>query len=91
MSADGGGVEAAGTVTWNLGSLADGGSVTLHVTVHVDGSRTADLSNTASVGSDTPDGDATDDSATETTGVDEEADLGSPPPTRPTRSSPATT
>ena len=51
VSADGGGLEAAGTVTWNLGTLADGASATLHVTVHVNGGRTSDLSNTASVGS----------------------------------------
>ena len=43
VSADNGGIEAAGTVTWNLGTLADGATVTLHVTVHVDASRTADL------------------------------------------------
>ena len=54
VSADGGGLEAAGTVTWNLGTMADGASATVHVTVHVDEARTANLSNTASVGSDTP-------------------------------------
>ena len=39
VSADNGGIETAGTVTWNLGSLADGASVTVHVTVHVDEAR----------------------------------------------------
>ena len=43
VSADNGGTEAAGTVTWNLGALADGASTTVHVTVHVDEGRTADL------------------------------------------------
>ena len=52
VSADGGGIEAAGTVTWNLGSLADGATATVHVTVHVNEARTADLSNTATVASD---------------------------------------
>ena len=54
-------LEAAGTVTWSLGTLADGASATVHVTVHVNEARTADLSNTASVGSDTPDPDGSDD------------------------------
>ena len=75
VSADGGGVEAAGTVTWNLGTLADGASATLHVTVHVNGARTSDLSNTASVGSDVPDPDGTNDDATEPTVVETQADL----------------
>ena len=75
VSADGGGLEAAGAVTWNLGTLADGATATLHVTVHVNGARTADLTNTASVSSDVSDPDAGNDDATETTVVDEEADL----------------
>ena len=54
VSADGGGLEAAGTVTWSLGTLADGASATLHVTVHVDPARTTDISNTASVARATP-------------------------------------
>jgi len=75
VSADGGGLKAAGTVTWNLGALVDGASAIVHVTVHVDGSRTADLSNTASVGSDVPDPDGSNDDATEATVVDTQADL----------------
>ena len=75
MSADAGGLEAAGTVTWNLGTLADGSSATFHVTVHVDAARTTDLSNTAGVGSDVTDPDASNDSATEGTSVQTEADL----------------
>ena len=75
VSADNGGTEAAGTVIWNLGDLADGASATVHVTVHVDEGRTADLSNTASVSGDQNDPDAGGDSATETTTVDESSDL----------------
>ena len=75
VSADGGGVEFGGTVTWNLGSLADGGSATLHVTVHVDPARTTDVSNTASITSDVADPDASNDDATESTSVQTVADL----------------
>ena len=75
VSADGGGIEAAGTVTWNLGTIADGASATVHVTVHVNEARTADLSNTAGVASDQGDPDPSDDEATEPTTVDEAADL----------------
>ncbi len=75
VSADGGGIEAAGVVTWNLGAVDDGDIVTVHVTVHVDADRTTDLTNTANVGSDTPDTDGSDDAATEATTVDELADL----------------
>ena len=75
VSADGGGSESAGTVTWNLGALADGATATLHVTVHVDQARTAGLSNTAGVTSDVSDPDGSNDEATETTSVDEQADL----------------
>ena len=51
VSADGGGTESGGTVTWNLGTIVSGGSATRHVTVLVDPARTADVSNTASVSS----------------------------------------
>jgi len=65
VSADGGGLEAGGIVTWNLGTVADGGSATVHVTIHVDEGRTADLSNTANVQSDVTDPDGSDDADTE--------------------------
>src|SRR5205085_407482 len=55
VSATGGGTESAGTVTWNLGSVASGDSTAVTVAVHVDASRTASLSNTATVSSDTAD------------------------------------
>jgi uncharacterized repeat protein (TIGR01451 family) len=75
VSADGGGLEAAGTVTWNLGALSNGASTTVHVTVHVDSARTTGLSNTANIGGDEPDANSANDSATETTSVATSADL----------------
>ena len=74
VSADGGGLEAGGIVTWNLGAIANGGSATVHVTVHVDEGRTADLSNTASVAADQGDLNPTNNADTEATVVDESAD-----------------
>jgi uncharacterized repeat protein (TIGR01451 family) len=76
VSVDAGGVEAGGTVTWNIGALALGASRDLHVTVHVVPGRTADLSNTASVSGDQDDADGTNDSDTETTRVSQDGDLG---------------
>src|SRR5207248_371529 len=76
VSADHGGTLSAGTVTWNLGTLAAGtADTTLHLVVHVDPSRTADLSNTATVGTSTSDPDHTNDSATEGTHVQTSADI----------------
>ena len=75
VSADGGGSESAGIVTWNVGALAASGSVPLHVTVHVDASRTAGLSNTADVTGNEPDSNGVNDSATEATAVATSADL----------------
>ena len=43
-SADSGGTESGGTVTWTVGALANGASQDLHVTVHVVPGRTADRS-----------------------------------------------
>jgi uncharacterized repeat protein (TIGR01451 family) len=67
VSADHGGTLALGTVTWALGTLPAGSSVTLTLVVAVGAAFTGDLSNTAAVASDTPDLDASD--ATATAGV----------------------
>ena len=75
LSATGGGTESGGVVTWNPGTIANGGSATVLVTVHVDPSRTADLSNTATVSASTTDPTPADDQATETTTVATSADL----------------
>ncbi|WP_400999245.1 hypothetical protein [Agromyces sp. GXQ0307] len=66
-----------GTVVCDLGDLAPGESTTVYLTVTVDPSLPPDavLSNTATVSSDTPDPDASDNEATETTEVDTAADL----------------
>lgn len=69
VSADGGGLEAGGTVTWAVGALANGATSTVHVTVHVDPSRSTPLSNTASVAGAQPDPISSNDSATEPTAV----------------------
>src|SRR4051812_31614812 len=74
VSSDTGGMNVAGTVTWNLGDLAPGTTV-LHMTVQVDASRLANLSNTASVSSTTSDPDTTNNSATEATVVNTSADV----------------
>jgi uncharacterized repeat protein (TIGR01451 family) len=75
VSATDGGTESGGIVSWDLGSLANGATVTVQVVVHVDPARIADLSNTASVSSSTFDPTSANDSATETTGVQTSADL----------------
>src|ERR1051325_6351693 len=54
VSADNGGTNNAGTVTWNLGDLGLT-STTVHLTVQVDPARLASLSNTATVSSTTSD------------------------------------
>src|SRR5256885_938832 len=67
-------MNVAGTVTWNLGDLAPGTTV-LHMTVQVDASRLANLSNTASVSSTPSDPDTTNNSAAEPTVVNTAADV----------------
>ena len=62
-------------MTWNVGALADGASASVDVTVAVDPSRTAELSNTASASSSVADPVGTNDSDTETTTVDPHADV----------------
>src|SRR5439155_650120 len=63
-----------GTVSWSLGDLGLT-SATVHLVVHVDPARLANLSNTASARSNTTDPNPGDDSATETTTVATAADL----------------
>ena len=75
VSATGGGTESGGTVTWNLGTLASGASTSVTVTVAVAASRTAALSNTASVTSSVADSNAANNSDTEATAVQTSADL----------------
>ena len=75
VSATVGGTESGGVVTWNIGTLANGDTLAVTVTVHVDPARAADLSNTATVSSDSRDPDGTNDSATEPTAVATSADL----------------
>src|SRR5204862_6598558 len=70
-----GGTEAAGTVTWNLGSIANGATATLHVTVHVDPFATSDLVNTATASAATADPDPSNNDGTATTSVQLVADL----------------
>jgi uncharacterized repeat protein (TIGR01451 family) len=65
VSADGGGTNGAGTVTWSLGSMAPGADTILHLVVRVD--TTAEISNTASVSSSTPDPNLANNSSTATT------------------------
>ena len=76
VSASDGGTLAAGTVTWNLGTVAEAdGPRVLTLVVKVNPSRTANLSNTASVSSTTTDPTAGNNSATEATEVVTAADL----------------
>jgi uncharacterized repeat protein (TIGR01451 family) len=75
VSATGGGTEASGTVTWNVGALANGASATFEVTVVVDPGVTSDLSNTAAVTSSMFDPDPSDDEAAEDTAVTPSADV----------------
>ncbi|MDP9329030.1 MAG: DUF11 domain-containing protein [Actinomycetota bacterium] len=75
VSASGGGTLAAGTVTWSIGALVSGASTSRTLVVTVDPSRTADLSNTATVSGDQADPTPANNSATETTTVDTSADL----------------
>jgi uncharacterized repeat protein (TIGR01451 family) len=75
VAADQGGVLSSGIVTWSLGTIASGASVTLTLVVHVHPTRTNDLSNTATVSSATVDPDASNDDATEDTSVTPLVDL----------------
>lgn len=75
VSATSGGTEAGGTVTWNVGTLANGASTSFDVTVEVDPGVTSDLSNTAAVTSSTFDPDSSDDEAAEDTAVTPSADV----------------
>jgi uncharacterized repeat protein (TIGR01451 family) len=74
-SATGGGTLGGGTVTWNLGSIAAGGSTSVTLTVHVDAGRTSDLSNTATVVTTSTETDTGDNDAVETTTVGASADV----------------
>ncbi len=75
VSADHGGTNTAGTVTWNLGDMTPGATATLTLVVKVDPSRTADVSNTATVSSSTTDDATGNNSAATTTAVQTQADL----------------
>ncbi|MEX0984108.1 MAG: DUF11 domain-containing protein, partial [Actinomycetota bacterium] len=57
VSASLGGTEAGGVVTWNLGSIASGGSVTVELVLRTDASAAGWISNTAIATSSTPDPD----------------------------------
>ena len=63
VSTDHAGVEAAGVVTWNLGDIASGDSVTVGLVVGALAART-DLPNTATAASTTPDTDPSNDAGT---------------------------
>ncbi|NND74623.1 MAG: DUF11 domain-containing protein [Ilumatobacter sp.] len=65
----------AGVPTCSLGTIAAGASVSYTITVDVDPSGDATLSNTATVAASTPDPDAANNTATETTTVIGVADL----------------
>ena len=60
-------VDAAGTLTCSLGNLAIGASTSFTITVTVDASTIGTITNTATVTSDTPDDDLTNNTATEDT------------------------
>ncbi|MEJ2218924.1 MAG: DUF11 domain-containing protein [Gemmatimonadota bacterium] len=62
-------------VTWNVGTLAAGGSTSLGLTVTIDPAATGSVSNRAWVGSTTADPATTNDSSTVTTTLTQSADL----------------
>ncbi len=66
-----------GTVTYTLPTLAANGTATFTITVKVDSNaaNNSTISNTATVGSNTPDGNSANNSATQTTTVHTPADL----------------
>src|SRR5947207_2139856 len=67
---------ATNTVSWSLGAFTESQAAkALTLVVNVNSSRTANLSNTATVSSTTPDPAAPNNSATETTGVTTKADV----------------
>ena len=59
-----GGTQSGGIVTWNLGTLTAGESVSVGLVVLVDVNHDGDVTNTATVDSSTPDPDPSDNSAT---------------------------
>ncbi|HYG73085.1 MAG TPA: hypothetical protein VEC15_12485 [Actinomycetota bacterium] len=69
VSASDGGTNIAGTVSWAIGDLSAGASVSRTLTVTVDASRQAALSNTASVTTTTTDTDPVNNAVTEGTTV----------------------
>ncbi|MEA2521123.1 MAG: trimeric autotransporter adhesin, partial [Actinomycetota bacterium] len=75
VSASGGGTLSGGTVTWNLGDMANAASTSLTLVVKVDPSRATGVSNTASVSSSTTDPTAPNNSATAATSVNTSADV----------------
>jgi uncharacterized repeat protein (TIGR01451 family) len=66
---------ASGTVTANLGNLANGASATVTINVTVSPTATGTISNTATVTGTQTDDDATNNSDTETTAVNAQVDL----------------
>ena len=66
---------ASGTVTANLGNLANGASATVTINVNVSPTATGTLSNTATVTGTQTDDDATNNSDTETTAINAQVDL----------------
>ena len=74
-SSQGSCVEAAGTVTCTLGTIADGAGVTITIDTNVAPDATGPLSNTAGVATATTDSNAGNDSDNETTAVSLESDL----------------
>ncbi|UCB43246.1 MAG: DUF11 domain-containing protein, partial [Dehalococcoidales bacterium] len=65
----------AGVVTWNVGELADGATATLTIVVTVDADTEGTITNTAVVSGDDTDPDESNNTATEDTVVNTEADL----------------
>lgn len=73
VSASGGGTEAGGVITWNLGTLPPGASASVDVTVQVDAlfpaSGVYTLENNAAISTSTPGDDPANNNATDTTTV----------------------
>jgi uncharacterized repeat protein (TIGR01451 family) len=74
-SADMGGMHAAGVVTWDLGPITAGDSVTLTLEADVDSSTLGLITNSATVSATTTDNNAGNDTAMEDTTIDAVADL----------------
>lgn len=73
-SASDGGTLSSGTVTWSIGTIAAGGSVTRTLVVHVGSDRTSALTDTANVTTTSTDPNGANDSATANTAVVSSAD-----------------